>query len=142
MLGFVKKIFDFNEREIARIRTIVSQINTLEDDVRNLKDADFAKETEKLKKELSEGKTLDEVLPWAYALVREASRRMLGLRQFDEQLIAGVALHEGKIAEQKTGEGKTLSAVAPLYLNALTGKGAHLVTVNDYLARRDTGKDG
>jgi preprotein translocase subunit SecA len=139
MLGFVKKIFDFNEREIARIRTIVSQINALEDDVRNLKDADFAKETEKLKKELSEGKTLDEVLPWAYALVREASRRMLGLRQFDEQLIAGVALHEGKIAEQKTGEGKTLSAVAPLYLNALTGKGAHLVTVNDYLARRDAG---
>ncbi|KXK12232.1 MAG: Protein translocase subunit SecA [Microgenomates bacterium OLB23] len=139
MLGFVKKIFDFNEREITRIRGVVATVNTLEDDARKLNDADFRTETAKLKKQIAEGKNLDEVLPWAYALVREASRRMLGLRQFDEQLIAGVALHEGKIAEQKTGEGKTLSAVAPLYLNALTGKGAHLVTVNDYLARRDAG---
>jgi len=139
MLGFVKKLFDFNEREIVRIRAIVEKINALEDETRNLKDGDFLTETAKLKKQLEDGKTLDELLPWAYALVREASRRMLGLRQFDEQLIAGIALHEGKIAEQKTGEGKTLSAVAPLYLNALTGKGAHLVTVNDYLARRDAG---
>ena len=139
MLGFVKKLFDFNEREIVRIRAIVEKINALEDEARNLKDGDFLTETAKLKKQLEDGKTLDELLPWAYALVREASRRMLGLRQFDEQLIAGIALHEGKIAEQKTGEGKTLSAVAPLYLNALTGKGAHLVTVNDYLARRDAG---
>lgn len=139
MLGFVKKIFDFNEREINRIRGIVTQINLLEDNAQKLKDADFAKETEKLKKQIADGTPLEDVLPWAFALVRDASRRVLGLRQFDEQLIAGVALHEGKIAEQKTGEGKTLSAVAPLYLNALTGKGAHLVTVNDYLARRDAG---
>lgn len=139
MLGFVKKIFDFNEREIKRVASVVALINTQEEAVKKLKDTDFAKETEKLKKEFAEGKTLDEMLPWAFALVREASFRMLGLRQFDEQLIAGVALHEGKVAEQKTGEGKTLSAVAPLYLNALTGRGAHLVTVNDYLARRDAG---
>ncbi len=139
MLGFVKKLFDFNEKEIVRIRTIVAKINKLEDDVRKLKDGDFVKESDRLKKEIADGKDLNEILPWAYALAREASRRMLGLRQFDEQLIAGIALHEGKVAEQKTGEGKTLSAVAPLYLNALTGRGAHLVTVNDYLARRDAG---
>ncbi len=139
MLGFVKKIFDFNEREIKRVSSIVALINTQEEAVKKLKNTDFAKETEKLKREFAEVKSLDEMLPWAFALVREASYRMLGLRQFDEQLIAGVALHEGKVAEQKTGEGKTLSAVAPLYLNAITGRGAHLVTVNDYLARRDAG---
>lgn len=140
MFQFIKKYFDFNEKEIQRLKKKVAEINSHEDKVRALKDEDFAKETEKLKKQIqSEEKTLDDILPWAYALVREASRRALGQRHFDVQLIAGIALHEGKIAEQKTGEGKTLSATTALYLNALTGRGVHLVTVNDYLARRDAG---
>ena len=140
MLGLIKKLFDYNEREIKRIRSIVDSVASYQDDVASLKDADFPKETEKLKAEIVSGKkTLDDVLPYAFALVREASGRVLGMRHFDEQLIAGVVLHEGNIAEQKTGEGKTLSATAPLYLNALTGRGVQLVTVNDYLARRDAG---
>ena len=140
MFNIFKKFFDYNQREINRLRRRVAEINVLEDKARVLKDEDFKKETEKFKEEIqSNQKTLEEILPWAYALVREASRRVLGERHFDEQLMAGIALHEGKIAEQKTGEGKTLSATAPLYLNALEGKGAHLVTVNDYLARRDVG---
>jgi len=140
MFNFLKKLFDYNEKELRRIKKIVDQINQLEDKARNLKDSDFSKETEKLKIEIQDNKkSLNEVLPWAFALVREASRRVLGQRHFDVQLMAGVALHEGKIAEQKTGEGKTLSATTALYLNALTGKSVHLVTVNDYLARRDCG---
>jgi len=140
MFNFLKKIFDYNEKEIRRIKKIVERINDLEDKVRVLKDKEFHKETEKLKEEVQEKKrSLDEVLPWAFALVREASRRVLNQRHFDVQLMAGVVLHEGKIAEQKTGEGKTLSATTALYLNALTGKPVHLVTVNDYLARRDCG---
>ena len=140
MFNFFKKLFDYNEKELRRIKKIVYEINQLEDRARNLKEKDFPKETEKLKAEIQTNKkSLDEVLPWAFALVREASRRVLGQRHFDVQLMAGVALHEGKIAEQKTGEGKTLSATTALYLNALTGKSVHLVTVNDYLARRDCG---
>jgi len=140
MFNFLKKLFDYNEKEIRRIKKIVEQINSLEDKARVLKDEDFPKETEKLKEEvLEKGRSLDQILPWAFALVREAARRVLGQRHFDVQLMAGVALHEGKIAEQKTGEGKTLSATTALYLNALTGKPVHLVTVNDYLARRDCG---
>jgi len=140
MFNFFKKLFDYNEKELRRIKKIVYEINQLEDRARNLKEKDFPKETEKLKTEIQTNKkSLDEVLPWAFALVREASRRVLGQRHFDVQLMAGVALHEGKIAEQKTGEGKTLSATSALYLNALTGKSVHLVTVNDYLARRDCG---
>jgi preprotein translocase subunit SecA len=140
MFNFLKKLFDYNEKEIRRIKKIVEQINSLEDKARVLKDEDFPKETERLKEEvLEKGRSLDQILPWAFALVREAARRVLGQRHFDVQLMAGVALHEGKIAEQKTGEGKTLSATSALYLNALTGKPVHLVTVNDYLARRDCG---
>ncbi len=140
MLGFLKKFFDYNEREVNRIRTKVDEINKLEDKSRGLKDKDFSKETKSLKEAIQSGeKTLDDILPWAFALVREASRRVLNQRHFDVQLIAGIALHEGKVAEQKTGEGKTLSATTALYLNALEGKGTHLVTVNDYLARRDAG---
>jgi len=140
MFNFFKKLFDYNEKELRRIKKIVYEINQLEDRARNLKEKDFPKETEKLKIEIQDNKkSLNEVLPWAFALVREASRRVLGQRHFDVQLMAGVALHEGKIAEQKTGEGKTLSATTALYLNALTGKSVHLVTVNDYLARRDCG---
>jgi len=140
MFNFLKKLFDYNEKEIRRIKKIVEQINSLEDKTRVLKDEDFPKETERLKEEvLEKGRSLDQILPWAFALVREAARRVLGQRHFDVQLMAGVALHEGKIAEQKTGEGKTLSATTALYLNALTGKPVHLVTVNDYLVRRDCG---
>lgn len=143
MLDFVRNIFNYNQKELNRIQTIVDEINDLEDKAKKLKNSDFKKETEKLQKKIQsssdEQKALSDALPWAYALVREASWRVLGMRHYDVQMIAGIALHESKVAEQKTGEGKTLSATAPLYLNALTGKGVHLVTVNDYLARRDAG---
>ncbi len=140
MLNIFKTFFDYNERELNRIRKAVTAINALEDKARVLKDTDFTRETKKLKDQIRSGAhALDDILPWSYALVREASRRVLGQRHFDVQLIAGIALHEGKVAEQRTGEGKTLSATSALYLNALSGKGTHLVTVNDYLARRDAG---
>jgi len=140
MLKFLKKFFDSNLGEINRLQKQVLEINELEKKAKKLKDLDFPKQTEKLRKEIDGRKDkLNQALPWAYALVREASFRVLGERHYDVQLMASIALHEGKIAEQKTGEGKTLSATAPLYLNALLGKGAHLVTVNDYLARRDAG---
>jgi len=140
MFGLIKNLFDQNAKEIKRLGARVAEINELEERAKKLKDEDFPKQTAKLKKEIAGQKeNLEKALPWAFALVREAAFRVLGERHFDVQLIAGVALHEGKIAEQKTGEGKTLSATAPLYLNALMGKGVHLVTVNDYLARRDAG---
>lgn len=140
MFSFITKYFDFNQKQISQYQSTVEQINALEEKARKLKDSDFPKETEKLKKEVQAGKkTLDQVLPWSYALVREAARRSLNQRHYDVQLMAGIAMHEGKVIEQKTGEGKTLTATSALYLNALTGKGAHLVTVNDYLARRDAG---
>jgi len=140
MLNFLSKFFDYNQREINRLRKKTEEINVLEDKARVLKDKDFPKETEKLREMVSQNEAkLNEVLPWAFALAREAARRTLGQRHFDVQLMASLALHEGKIAEQKTGEGKTLSAVPALYLNALSGRGVHLVTVNDYLARRDAG---
>jgi preprotein translocase subunit SecA len=140
MLSFFSKFFDANASEIKRLNSFVEQINAQEKLVKKLKDADFPKQTEKLKKQIAGSKKkMDEALPLAFALVREAAFRVLGERHYDVQLMASVALHQGKIVEQKTGEGKTLSATAPLYLNALLGKGAHLVTVNDYLARRDAG---
>ena len=140
MFKFFKKFFDYNEKELARLRKKVEEVNTLEDKARKLKEEEFKKETEKLKQsaESSENK-LAELLPWSFALVREAARRVLNQRHYDVQILAGIALHEGKIVEQKTGEGKTLSSITALYLNALVDKGAHLVTVNDYLARRDAG---
>ncbi|MFA6005299.1 MAG: preprotein translocase subunit SecA [Patescibacteria group bacterium] len=139
-MGLFSKFFNFNERELNRYRTILVEINALEEKAKKLKDADFPKETARLKEEMGGRKEkLDSILPWAFALVREAAVRVLGERHFDVQLIAGIALHEGRIAEQKTGEGKTLSATAPLYLNALVGRGVHLVTVNDYLARLHAG---
>jgi len=139
MLSFFSNLFDYNQKELNRIQKIVDQVNELEPKALKLADTDFPKETNRLKKEIASGTTLDEVLPWAFALAREASHRTLNQRHFDVQLIAAVAMHEGKIVEQKTGEGKTLTATAALYLNALTGDGTHLVTVNDYLARRDAG---
>jgi len=140
MLNIFKKFLDYNQREINKIKLKVDEINKLEDWARKLNSKEIKDHTEKFKNEIKENKkTLDELLPHAFALVRETSRRILGQRHFDVQLIAGIALHQGKIAEQRTGEGKTLSATTPIYLNALSGKGVHLVTVNDYLARRDAG---
>ncbi len=139
MFKFLTRLLDSNEKEIVQLRTMVASINAAEADVKLLKDADFAKKTAEFKERLASGQTLDDILPEAYALVREASLRTIGERHYDVQLMASIALHQGKVAEQKTGEGKTLSAVPALYLNALTGRGAHLVTVNDYLARRDAG---
>ena len=142
MLKIFSKILDINQREIERLEKIAAKINEFEPKIKKLKDKDFAKKTEFFKEELSKGKTLEDILPEAYALVREASWRTIGLRPYDVQLMAATALFEGKVAEQKTGEGKTLSAVPALYLRALTQKGVHLVTVNDYLARRDAGWNG
>ena len=139
MFGFLGKLLDSNEKEIRRLRTIVERINTLEGNAKKLKDSDFAKRTSEFREQLTHGALVDDLLPQVYALVREAAWRTLHLRHFDVQLIASVALHESKVCEQKTGEGKTLSATPALYLNALTGRGVHLVTVNDYLARRDAG---
>ncbi len=140
MFNIFKSFFDYNQREINRLQKKVEEINLLEDKARILKDSDFLNETKKFQQIVqgNENKT-NEILPWAFALTREAARRALGQRHFDVQLMAAISLHEGKIVEQKTGEGKTLSSVPALYLNGLLGKGVHLVTVNDYLARRDCG---
>jgi preprotein translocase subunit SecA len=126
-----------NDREIKAIRPIVEQINSLESGLTPLSDHALADKTQEFKKRIGSGETLDDILPEAYAVCREMSRRKLNMRHFDVQMIGGVILHRGRIAEMKTGEGKTLVATLPVYLNALEGKGAHLVTVNDYLAKRD-----
>ncbi|MBW1735568.1 MAG: preprotein translocase subunit SecA [Deltaproteobacteria bacterium] len=134
----VKGIFGSkNERELKRMAPIVDKINLLEPDFQALTDEELLNKTAEFKERLSKGESVDDLLPEAFATVREASVRNLGMRHFDVQLIGGIVLHEGRIAEMKTGEGKTLAATLPLYLNALTGRGAHLVTVNDYLAQRD-----
>ena len=137
MSMFTKLFGDPNERELKRIRPIVARINGLEPEMQALSDEDLRGMTAELKQELENGATLDDILPEAFAVVREASRRVIGMRHYDVQLIGGVVLHEGKIAEMRTGEGKTLVATLPSYLNALPGKGVHVVTVNDYLAQRD-----
>lgn len=139
MLNIFGKLFDSNEKEINRFQPIIEKINSFEKDFKKLKATDFPKKTKEFKERIEEGEPLEYILPEAFALVREASVRTTGLRHFDVQLMASTALSEGKIAEQKTGEGKTLSATPALYLHALTGKSVHLVTVNDYLARRDAG---
>jgi preprotein translocase subunit SecA len=139
MFDFIKQLLDFNLKQVNEYKKIVEQINALEDGLRSVDDAHFAQKTKEFKTKIAAGVKTDELLPEAFALVREAARRRLGERHYDVQLIAGIALHFGKISEQRTGEGKTLSATTALYLNALEGKGAHLVTVNDYLARRDAG---
>ena len=137
-MSFFNRVFgDPNERELKRIRPLVDHINKLEDEMKALDDAELQGMTGELKQELENGASLDDILPEAFAVVREASTRVLGMRHFDEQLIGGVVLHEGKIAEMRTGEGKTLVATLPSYLNGLSGKGVHIVTVNDYLAQRD-----
>ena len=128
----------YSEREVKKVMPIVKKINDLEDEMAKLKDSELVGKTAEFKKQLAEGKTLDDILPEAFAVVREASKRVLGMRHFDVQLIGGIILHQGRIAEMKTGEGKTLVATLPVYLNALEGKGVHVVTVNDYLAKRDS----
>lgn len=139
MLGFLKKFFvDNNEKEIKRMQETVERINGLESSLQGLSDASLCAKTAQFKRRLEEGETLDDLLPEAFAVVREGSRRVLGMRHFDVQLMGGICLHEGKIAEMRTGEGKTLVATLPTYLNALTGKGVHMITVNDYLAKRDS----
>lgn len=137
---FFDRLFNgSNEKEIKKIRKIVEQqINPLEDGLKKLSDSSLANKTNEFKARLAKGETLDDILPEAFAVIREASRRVLGMRHFDTQLIGGIILHRGNIAEMCTGEGKTLVATAPVYLNALEGKGVHVITVNDYLAKRDS----
>jgi preprotein translocase subunit SecA len=133
------KIFgDANQKYLKKLELTISKINSLEGEFENVSDAQLKGKTQELREGLAKGQTLEQLLPEAFALVRETSKRVLGQRHFDVQLIGGIVLQQGKIAEMRTGEGKTLSATLPLYLNALEGKGAHLVTVNDYLAKRDS----
>ncbi|HAA02488.1 MAG TPA: preprotein translocase subunit SecA, partial [Syntrophobacteraceae bacterium] len=135
MFGMIlKKIFGSqNERNLKRIAPLVDEVNGFEPAIRSLSDAALAAKTGEFRQRLSNGEELDEILPEAFAVVREASIRTLGMRPFDVQIIGGIVLHQGKIAEMKTGEGKTLAATLPVYLNALSGRGVHVVTVNDYL---------
>ena len=133
------KLFkSYSEKEVKRIMPLVNKINALEPEIEKLSDNELKGKTTYFKKQLKDGKTLDDILPEAFAVVREASKRVLGMRHFDVQLIGGIILHQGRIAEMKTGEGKTLVATLPAYLNALTEKGVHVITVNDYLAKRDS----
>ena len=138
-MSMIKKIFkSYSEREIKRIKPLVKKINELEESMKALSDSELSNMTVKLKEKLKDGKTLEDILPEAFATVREASRRVLGLRHYDVQLIGGIILHQGRIAEMKTGEGKTLVETLPAYLNALEEKGVHIITVNEYLAKRDS----
>ena len=138
LLSKAKRIFgDTNARVLKRLEPVVAETGAWEPSVTALSDAQLRAKTDELRGRLEDGADLDDILPEAYALVREAGRRWLSMRHYDVQLIGGAVLHHGKIAEMRTGEGKTLVATLPLYLNALEGDGAHLVTVNDYLAKRD-----
>ena len=133
------KLFkSYSEKEVKKLKPILDKINGLEEQMSKLTDSELVGKTAEFKKQLAYGKTLDDILPESFAVVREASKRVLGLRHFDVQIIGGIILHQGRIAEMKTGEGKTLVATLPVYLNALEGKGVHVVTVNDYLAKRDS----
>ncbi|MDO4773897.1 MAG: preprotein translocase subunit SecA, partial [Candidatus Saccharibacteria bacterium] len=140
----LSKVFgDPQKKILARLKKRVEVVNGLADTYKKMSDEELAQQTEVLKKRLKKkGETLDTILPDAFAVVREAADRTLGMRPFDVQLIGGMALHDGNVAEMKTGEGKTLVATLPSYLNALEGKGVHVVTVNDYLAQRDAGWNG
>ena len=136
--AIAKSIFgSSNERYIKSLRKIVDQINDLEPQIQQLTDEELTAQTNKFREQIEGGRTLDEILPEAFATVREASVRVLGMRHFDVQMVGGIVLHRGEIAEMRTGEGKTLVATLATYLNAIEGKGVHVVTVNDYLARRD-----
>ena len=137
-----KIIGTHSERELRRIKNTVDAIEGMREQMQALSDEELRAKTEEFKKRLSEGETLDDILPEAYAVVREAGKRVLGMEHFRVQLIGGIILHQGRIAEMRTGEGKTLVATLPSYLNALAGKGVHVVTVNDYLAKRDADQMG
>jgi len=138
VLNFIQKIVGTkNDRELKRIQAQVDRINDWESQIQELTDAQIRDKSSGFKKRYKEGESLNDILPEAFAVVREASQRTLKMRHFDAQMVGGVVLHQGKIAEMKTGEGKTLAATLPVYLNAMTGKGVHVVTVNDYLAKRD-----
>lgn len=139
MIKFLDRLLDSNEKQLKKLQPMVEKINSLEPKMKKLKDDEFPGMTAAFKDRLADGETLDDLLPEAFALAREAIRRKVGERAFDVQLMAAITLHQGRIAEQKTGEGKTLSAAITAYLSSLAGKGVHIVTVNDYLARRDTG---
>ena len=137
-MGFLDSLFNMaDKKELKNFAKMAEKINTLEPKFESMRDKELKNMTSEFKERLANGETLDDILPEAFAVVREASKRVLGLRQYDVQLIGGMVLHQGRIAEMKTGEGKTLVAAAPVYLNALEGKGVHVVTVNDYLAKRD-----
>ena len=138
-MNIFSKVFGtYSEREVKRVMPIVEKINSLEEEISKLSDTELQAKTNEFKSRLEKGETLDDILPEAFAVVREASKRVLNMRHFDVQLIGGIILHQGRIAEMKTGEGKTLVATLPVYLNALSGKGVHVVTLNDYLAKRDS----
>ncbi|NLP30317.1 MAG: preprotein translocase subunit SecA, partial [Clostridiales bacterium] len=138
MMGLLEKIFgDLNTKELKKIEKIVDQIEALEPEMSQKSDEELRGMTDIFKQRLAQGETLDDILPEAFAVVRETASRVLGMRHFRVQLMGGVVLHQGRIAEMKTGEGKTLVATLPVYLNALEGRGVHVVTVNDYLAKRD-----
>ena len=140
MFKFIKSLLgEGSDKELRRIAPIVDKINALEPTMERCSDAELAAYTPRFKERLAAGESLDALLPEAFAVVREASKRLIGQRHYDVQLIGGITLHSGRIAEMRTGEGKTLVATLPLYLNALTGNGVHLVTVNDYLVRVGAG---
>ena len=138
MLSILNKVFDANKREVKRLDKFATQVERLADDIAKLSDAELQAKTPEFKERYEKGETLDSLMVEAFAVVREASRRVLGMYPFRVQLMGGAALHYGNIAEMKTGEGKTLTSTMPVYLNALTGKGVHIVTVNEFLAKRDS----
>ena len=138
-MGLFTKLFGTrSQREIKQIQPIVDKILGMEEEYKRLSEEELKAKTAQFKTRLDEGETLDDILPEAFATIREAADRVLGMRPYPVQLIGGIVLHQGRIAEMKTGEGKTLVAILPCYLNALTGKGVHVVTVNEYLAKRDS----
>jgi len=143
LLSFLQRLLgNNNAKEIKKMRAIADHINEIEPNYVKLSDANLVAKTDEFKRRLQKGETLDDILPEAFAVVREASKRVLGMRHFDVQLIGGICLHRGNIAEMRTGEGKTLTATMPVYLNALSGDGVHVVTVNEYLASRDAREMG
>ncbi|HHH12504.1 MAG TPA: preprotein translocase subunit SecA, partial [Candidatus Moranbacteria bacterium] len=137
MLGIFGKIFDSREKELSLLRALVEEVDKHEEQMRALASEDLPRKTAEFRERLRKGESLDDLLPEAFALVREAADRTIGQRHYPEQIIGGAVLHRGKIAEMKTGEGKTLTSTLAVYLNALSGRGVHIVTVNDYLTRRD-----
>ena len=137
-MGVMEKIFgDLNAKEVKKVDKIADKVEAYDEEMQTLSDDELRAKTKEFRNRLAEGETLDDLLPEAYAVCREAAWRSVGMKPFHVQIIGGIVLHQGRIAEMKTGEGKTLAATLPVYLNALEGKGVHVVTVNDYLAKRD-----